>query len=97
MKYKWCHCKAADNEHRKQKRQYAHTYHFPKTICTSRALWKLPKAHRDAILMHEIGHLIAGKDASEAQANKAIENSTGMHIEYVDSPYGKQLERLKRK
>lgn len=94
MKIKWRFCPAAEREHKLHKRQYAHSFHFRTTICTCHALWRLPKKHRDAILLHEIGHLLAGKDASEEEANRAILRQTGQEIVYIDSAYGEDLESL---
>lgn len=94
MKIQWRFCRAAEHEHKRSPRQYAHTFHYRNTICTSHALWKLPKRHRDAILLHEIGHLLAGKDATEAEANRAIRERTGQEILYIDSAYGDDLESL---
>jgi hypothetical protein len=94
LNVKWTYCKTVEEEHRQHKRQYAHSFHFPNTICTSKALWTLPKRHRDAILLHEVGHLLAGPDASEEDANRAIEKCSGLKIDYVDTRYGEDLETL---
>jgi hypothetical protein len=93
-KVHWRYCQKAEKEHEKSQRQYAHTFHYPDTVCVCSALWELPKKHRDAILLHEIGHLIVGKDGTEAEANKAIEEVTGKKIHYVHSSYGQHLEIL---
>lgn len=95
MTVQWRYCKGAEAEHRRNRRQYAHTYHYADTICVCRALWELPKSYRDGILLHEIGHLLAGPDGGEADANQAAREVLGTQIEYEDSPYGRKLERLK--
>lgn len=94
-KFKWRFCPVAEHEHQVSKRQYAHTFHYGKTICTCHALWKLPKRHRDGILLHEIGHLLAGKHGTEADANRMALRLTGHEIVYIDSPYyGDDLESV---
>jgi hypothetical protein len=60
----------------------------------ARAFQELPLRHQKAILLHEYGHLIAGQNGSEADANRAIEEFTGRKIFYVDSVYGDGLETL---
>lgn len=87
-------CSLAEREHQQNLRWYAHTYHYDNTICVCEDFWGLPKKHFDAILLHEIGHIIAGPTASEAEANRVAEELSGSKIKYVDSPYGKRLEKL---
>lgn len=94
MTVKWRHCAIAERDHRKDVRNYAHTYHYPQTICLAKDFWKLPREYRDGVLLHEIGHLLAGPDGSESDANDAVFDWAGAQIEYVDSPFGKRLERL---
>jgi hypothetical protein len=86
------HCEEAEREHAENRRQYAHTFHFPETICIVEAFWRLPKRHRDGIILHEFGHLVAGPDASESEANEAVERLTGAVVRYVNSRYGAHLE-----
>jgi hypothetical protein len=38
--------------------------------------------------------LLAGTDASEREATEAAEDLFGVDIQYVDSKYGRELERL---
>jgi hypothetical protein len=90
----WTLCKKADQEHRRNKRQYAHTFHYKNCVCLARAFANLPAKHQDAIVLHEVGHLIAGPNATEEEANKAIEDRTGITITYADTRYGKDLERI---
>jgi hypothetical protein len=94
MQVKWRQCSEAEREHQKDIRQYAHTYHYPETICVCAAFWDLPKEYRDGVILHEIGHLIVGPRGSEAEATRAAEAFFDVEIRYVDSPYGKRLERL---
>jgi hypothetical protein len=88
------HCKLADADHQEKKRWYAHTFHRQNVICTARAFNVLPPEWRLAILLHEIGHLLAGPTASEAAANEAVEKDSGIKIVYRDGPYGENLERI---
>lgn len=94
MQIQWTNCEEVEREHEENIRQYAHTYHYPYTVCVCKAFWELPKSHRDGILLHEIGHILAGPEGSEAEATAAAEAFFGAEIRYVDSPYGRQLERL---
>lgn len=94
MKIQWRNCSEVEAEHRKDRRQYAHTYHYANTICVCRAFWELPKPYRDGVLLHEIGHLLAGPDGGESDANEAAREFFGVPIKYVDSPYGRELERI---
>ena len=52
--------------------------------------WKL------AILLHEIGHLLAGYEGTEAQANKAIESASKIKIHYKDGKFGKRVEWISK-
>lgn len=89
------HCELADREHGRSRRQYAHTYHYgDEVICVSRYLYYLPDEHRLAILLHEIGHILAGPDGSEEDADATIEADSGIPIYYIDSPYGARLEYI---
>jgi hypothetical protein len=94
MRVYWKHCRIAQRDHEENRRQYAHTFHYPGTICLAREFWELPKEFRDGILLHEIGHMLAGPEGTEAEATEAAERFFGVEIRYVDSPYGKNLERL---
>ena len=94
---RWRFCREAEEDHQRAQRQYAHTYHYRDTICLCRAFWALPKAYRDGVILHEIGHLLVGPKGSESEATKAAEEFFNARIHYVDSPYGEQLERLNKK
>lgn len=94
MTVKWRHCALAERDHKEDIRNYAHTYHYENTICLAEAFWELPRQYRDGIILHEIGHLIAGSHGSEDEANEAAYEWSGSRIQYVDSPYGRHLERL---
>lgn len=96
MLVKMRHCALAEKEHREKLRWYAHTYHYENTICVCNAFWDLPKDNREAIILHEIGHLAAGPSGNEQDANNAAEALFGTKIRYADSPYGRKLETLKR-
>jgi hypothetical protein len=86
------HCREADTEHERSFRQYAHTFHYPNTVCFAEAFCSLSERWQLAILLHELGHLLAGYKGSEAAANAAIEKATGVHIHYKDGHFGKRLE-----
>jgi S-adenosylmethionine hydrolase len=90
------HCSEADAEHRKAKRQYAHTFHLRNVICVASAWINLPEEWKYGILLHEIGHLGAGQDASERSANKDVKEYIGVKIHYRDGKYGNRLESIKR-
>jgi hypothetical protein len=90
----WRHCRIAQRDHREHRRQYAHTFHYPNTICLAKEFWGLPKPYRDGILLHEIGHMLVGPEGTEKEATAAAEEFYGVEIDYVDSPYGRNLERL---
>jgi hypothetical protein len=93
MKMYWRNCREVEAEHRRNQRSYAHTYHYPNTVCLADAFWDLPKDHQEGLLLHEAGHLLAGPSGTEEDANQAAEEVFGGRIEYVDSPYGEDLER----
>ncbi len=87
-------CSQANREHQKSQRQYAHTFHRDGVICVSRAFWKLPERLRLAILLHEAGHILAGRRGGELAANRAAERYSGVPIEYQDSEHGESLELI---
>ena len=89
------HCPAADEEHRKSKRQYAHVFHRPQVICVARAFEGLPNRLQIAILLHEAGHLLAGPRGGEDAANQAAKRYSGVTISYRDSRYGDSLEWIR--
>ena len=89
----WRHCGEVERDHARDRRSYAHTYHYPNTICLCDAFWDLPRDYQDGLLMHEAGHLLAGYGGTEEAANRAAEAVFGGRIEYADSPYGERLER----
>jgi hypothetical protein len=90
-------CKQADHEHKRSKRQYAHTYHHEDVICLSEAFQDLPVQHYWAIFAHEIGHLIAGYEGDERAANRAANKHFKIKILYRDSKFGKRLEVVSKK
>lgn len=95
MKLYWSNCDEVEREHECSARQYAHVFHKgARTICVAKAFWKLPKSYRDGIISHEIGHILAGRNGNEQDANRMAREVLGARIRYQDSPYGKRLERL---
>lgn len=94
MRVRYTNCREVEEEHRRDERQYAHTYHYDGVICLCEAFWDLPRPYRDGILLHEIGHLLVGPEGSEREATEAAEELFGVNIHYVDSEYGDALERL---
>lgn len=96
MKFKLKHCKRADVEHEKNKRQYCHTYHYSWTICYSEAIQLLPDNYYFAIILHEIGHLLIDKQHTEKQADRIIFDKFGIEIKRKSTKqYGKNLEWIK--
>lgn len=88
-------CPLADQEHRASPRQYAHAFHRKGVICIAHATKELPRPYLEAIILHEVGHLLAGPRAGEDAANRAARAYSGVTIYYRDSPYGEQLEWIK--
>ena len=85
-------CSEAQADHNKKERYYAHTFHKPNAICVCTQFLGLPDQWRLAILLHEVGHLIAGPRESEAAANAAVTKASGIKIHYKDGPHGEHLE-----
>jgi len=81
-------CPQCDHAHQESPRQYAHTAHFPGTICWAHAIIDLPVEHQIGICLHEYGHVIAGdRDQSEfddeADADQAVLEELGVEIKYL--------------
>ncbi len=87
-------CPVANLEHKISKRQYAHTYHYPNVICVAEDFLDLPDEHYYGILYHEIGHLLAGPEGGEKDADRAVLKTMGIKIKYKDSKYGDNLEYI---
>lgn len=88
-------CPKADETHRISKRAYAHVFCGPgSTICVASAFFGLPRSHRDGLLAHEIGHLLAGTEEDEHAADQAFFDATGVRIGYRDGPHGRCLQSL---
>ena len=85
-------CKQVEQEHRDDKRQYAHVFHIDNQVCVAQDFEKLPDRNRLGILMHEYGHILAGKYGSEEAANESVARETGIRIFYSSSRHGKHLE-----
>lgn len=86
------HCRLADEEHAASRRQYAHVFHKADTICVADAFFDLPQTTQLALLLHEVGHRLAGMRAREETANKAVKEASGIHIHYRNGRYGERLE-----
>lgn len=87
-------CEVADHDHAESLRQYCHVGpHGKNVICVARAFLDegFPRHHRDALMGHEIGHLVS-PDPSEAAADSAFETLTGVKIRYKDGPHGDCLQ-----
>lgn len=90
-------CPIAQADHKKSKRQYAHTFHRKNTICICKQFLLLPKRNQIGILCHEVGHLIAGPRANEEQADIAANGFFRIRIKYRDSKYGKNLQYVDKR
>jgi hypothetical protein len=75
-------CPLVEREHRESRRQYAHVFHIENQVCCARAIADLPEKYRLGILMHELGHIMAGQRGSEDAANSAVFRETGIRIYY---------------
>lgn len=92
------HCTLADKDHKKYKRQYAHTYHYKNVICVAKSFFNLPDEHYYGLLAHEIGHILMGKDEHEEyEADMAANEYFGITIKYKNSKYGDFLQYITRK
>jgi hypothetical protein len=86
-------CKDADREHESSNRQYAHCFHKDGIICVARAFYSLPQRYIYGILLHEVGHILAGRGGGEQAANLAAYKYSGVRVRYrARSRYGDQLE-----
>ena len=98
MKIKLKICPQADREHKLSKRQYGHTFHYPNKICVCRAFYRLPENHSYAIIAHEIGHILGGKNETEEWVDRISNQWFGIKIKYVDSyQWGDQLEWISKR
>lgn len=85
-------CDSANFEHEESCRQYAHTFHKDGVICVAGEFDTLPEEVQLGILLHEVGHLIAGPDGTEEDANEAVEEDSGIEVFYEDTEFGEELE-----
>lgn len=60
----------------------------------ARAFNDLPPRYSWAILAHEVGHLIAGPEGSEEDADRMAEHFFHIKIRYEDSLYGKDMQAV---
>jgi hypothetical protein len=87
-------CRAAAKEHRCARRQYAHTFHrgHEKAVCVAPAFFGLPDGFHNGILAHEVGHLLAGYEGSETEANRAVNEAARISVKSRSGKHGKRLE-----
>jgi len=79
--YQWCHL--CDEEHRASDRQFMHVFHHPKVVCVSSSgLCRLSSHQFCGLVCHELGHMLAGKRASEERADQAAEAFFRVKIRY---------------
>lgn len=88
------HCPIADREHELAERYYAHTYHRSGVICVARAFYRLPHTHYWAILAHEAGHLLAGPDGDELDADLMAEDFFQITMGHTTTEYGEDLQTV---
>jgi hypothetical protein len=98
IEVKLVHCRDADGEHRRRKRQYAHSWHYPSpVVCLAQAYLQLPPTHSNGVLAHEVGHLLAGPDGDEAAADRAVLQRLGVHVRYRTTRHGRRLQWISGK
>jgi predicted acetyltransferase len=88
------HCREADKEHNKSRRQYAHTYHHHNVICVADAWLDLPLENQLAIVAHEVGHILVNStDHTEQEADKTANKFFKIRIRYENTNrYGNRLQ-----
>jgi hypothetical protein len=87
----------ADREHELDPRYYAHTFHRSGVICVARAFDSLPLSHYWAILAHEVGHLLAGPEGDEEDADALASEYFGITIKYSTTEHGEDLQTVSLK
>lgn len=91
-------CDGADRTRTGSRRAYAHTFcKKGPVVCVASEFFGLPAGHRDGIMAHELGHLMAGPDADEEAADRAFEAATGVRVRYKDGVHGRCLQWLSPK
>lgn len=65
-------------------------------MCLAYEFADLPERFRLGLLMHELGHILAGPSKGEKAANDAIRNYSGVKIHYGPSKYGENLEYISK-
>ena len=85
-------CDEADAHHKEslkwegadKGRQYAHVFHKDNVICFAKAGEFLSVANQQGILVHEFGHLMAGPDSDDADADLTALHMLEIEIRYDD-------------
>ena len=86
-------CPDLTEEHRKNPRRYAHTFHYPNVICVAAQFMELPVKFRLGILIHECGHLIQGdRQHSERCADQTGARFARVPVLRADYGSAKNLE-----
>lgn len=88
------HCRAADREHARRRRAYAHTFHRAGVICVARVFFALPTEHQRGILAHELGHMMLANRArhTERDADLAASAYLGVRVRYRNTVWGNRLQ-----
>lgn len=93
MKPRLAICGLAERDHKKSKRQYAHVGHVVGVICVCEAFYELPLEYADAILLHELAHLVYPDEEDEAEVDVAAAELFEIPVgRMADTKYGKDLQ-----
>lgn len=65
-------------------RAYMHVFHVPHAICHAEQAKELSDANLEGIIWHEFGHLIAGEEGDECDADCAVLEEFKIEIGYDD-------------
>jgi len=65
-------------------RAFMHVFHVPNAICHTPRAQELSDANIEGILWHEFGHIIAGEDGDECDADTTILEEFGIELSYDD-------------
>lgn len=77
-------CHLAAKDHQASPRTFAHTWHLDGVVCVDPSINSIPDAFKTGILLHEMGHLFAGPDGSEEDADNMVEAVMDIRIDYRD-------------